>query len=75
MTIIQTLQETTNMIISVRTLDNTTFKGTVVEVDDYMNVILKNVDIITDKILYSPEVVIRGSNIKFFILPQIIKHL
>ncbi|KAF5141042.1 small nuclear ribonucleoprotein [Vairimorpha ceranae] len=75
MKLMQILYETVNMTITVKTKDNVTYKGTVVEIDDYMNVVLKNVDLFDTEITFKKDAAIRGSNVKYFILPPVLKYL
>ncbi|TBU08688.1 small nuclear ribonucleoprotein Sm D3 [Hamiltosporidium magnivora] len=65
------LYESTGMIIMIELENNSTLRATVKHVDDYMNVVLKDV-IITDqcgKISKEEVVYVKGNTIKFVVFP------
>ncbi|KAK6089219.1 hypothetical protein P3W45_001793 [Vairimorpha bombi] len=71
------LQESLNMILTVETLEGISYKGIVIEVDDYMNIHLKDVDVNykDNTVQYKKNIFIRGTSIKYFILPPILAKL
>jgi small nuclear ribonucleoprotein D3 len=77
MKIIDILQESLNMILTVETLEGISYKGIVIEVDDYMNIHLKDVDVNykDNTVQYKKNIFIRGTSIKYFILPPILAKL
>lgn len=76
MKLINLLQESLNMIITIETFQGISYKGLVLEIDDYLNIQLKDVDIFNKKdCIYKETVLIRGTSIKYFILPPILAQL
>lgn len=69
------LQECINKIINITTIDDTSYKGTVQEIDDYMNIHLINVDIYKKEIEFKKEVFIRGTRIKFVVVDPMLKYI
>lgn len=68
------LHESQGFVVTVETSNGSMHRGCMREVDDYMNVILD--DVVTTSKSSSQsrkEVVIRGSSIRFFVLPPALK--
>ncbi|ADM11217.1 small nuclear D3-like ribonucleoprotein [Encephalitozoon intestinalis ATCC 50506] len=68
------LHEAQGFVVTVETNSGDMYRGQMKEVDDYMNIILTDA-VVTSNSSCIPrkEVVIRGSSIRFFVLPPALK--
>ncbi|KAG5859343.1 small nuclear ribonucleoprotein [Encephalitozoon hellem] len=68
------LHEAQGFVVTVETNNGDMYRGRMKEVDDYMNVVLDEVTVTShSSCMPKKEVVIRGSSIRFFILPPALK--
>nr|AGE96001.1 small nuclear ribonucleoprotein d3 [Encephalitozoon cuniculi] len=68
------LHESQGFIVTVETSSGDMYRGRVREVDDYMNLVLDDVVVTSNNSSLSrKEVLIRGSSIRFFVLPPALK--
>lgn len=73
--ILEVLKESRPFLICVETKGNVTFRGNLTFIEDNMNCILENVISIgsSGKISKFKSIFLRGSNIRIFILPDILR--
>lgn len=68
------LHEAQGFIVTIETSNGDMYKGRMKEVDDYMNVVLDEVTVTSPgSCLPRKEAIIRGSSIKFLVLPPALK--
>lgn len=69
------LHESQGLVVTIETSSGDMYRGHMKEVDDYMNVILEDVSIVAggSKHLKCTQALVRGSNIRFFVLPPALK--
>jgi small nuclear ribonucleoprotein D3 len=74
--IFRVLKDSRPFLISIETRGNKTFRGNLIFIEENMNCILENTISIDQygKISKFKSVFLRGSNIKIFIIPDILKE-
>jgi len=73
--ILKILKESRPFLISIETKGNIIFRGNLTFIEDNMNCVLENTISVdrSGKISKFKNVYLRGSNIKIFILPEVLK--
>lgn len=68
------LHEAQGLVVTVETTSGAVYRGSMKEIDDYMNVTLEEVNMLSaSKPQKFTQILIRGSNIKLFSLPPALK--
>ncbi|ESW98854.1 hypothetical protein HPODL_05271 [Ogataea parapolymorpha DL-1] len=73
---VKLLNEAQGHVITVELTSGVSYKGKLIESEDTMNVQLKDATMTNTNgsTQYQPQVFIRGSQIRFFAVPEILKH-
>lgn len=69
---LKALHEAQGLVVTVETTAGDTYRGCMKEIDDYMNVVLEDVVAVATG-MRSVQIVLRGSSIRFFVLPPALK--
>ncbi|KAI9201903.1 Sm-like ribonucleoprotein [Polychytrium aggregatum] len=73
---IKLLHEAIGHVITIELKTGSTYRGQLIEAEDNMNVQLKNITVSTHdgKVSQLDQVFVRGSQIRFFIVPDMLKN-